>query len=437
MKQADNNKFGTRNYLYPLTTAVCIAVITGIIPYFTTDCIGKKLTIPYESPEMLIASDVLPEDLQFGENYQVRGKTASTADTKTDGFTHSFNIITPFGKFEAHSQAMVRKLIHEIKAISILREIKKTKSFSVALEKAGKSSYRGAKNLIWLAPDTVTGLPEGGLRSLSQSGELTKGDGEDQEKELDGILEDFGKLKRHYAYKLGVDPYSTNRGFQRELNSVSWAGLAGEAGVSLVTQPLKGTAGMVIERNYFFDKIEKIVRDNAPDELQRINREKLKEMGTEDSVIETFLNHPQYSPTRKTILVHSLAEMNGVKNRDQFIKQAILVQHEENAYIQQLNAEMMMSYHKNIKPFLELIPVQRSVVGYTADQTIVATYSLDHVYWTELTDLFVSEILELLKSPDYPAKQFILRISGKFSDRARTVLSDKGIILEENIERKI
>lgn len=435
MKQS--NKLKLRSSFNPLATMICFVAITGSLLYFTTDSIGQSLTFPYESPETLIASDVLPEDLQFGENYQVRGKTATTADTKTHGFTHSFDIISPFGRFEAHSQAMVQKMAHEIKTIRILSEIKKTKSFFVALENAGRSSYRGVNDLILHAPDTVTGLPEGGWRFLSHSGELTTGDGENQEKELNAMLEGFGKLKRQYAYQLGVDPYSTNRVLQRELNSISWAGFAGKAGVSLVTDPLKDTAGMMIVRTPFFENLETIVRDNTPEDLQHINREKLKEMGADDSVIETFLNHPEYSPTCKTIIVHALAEMNGVKNRDQFIKQAILAQHEENTFIQQRNAEMMMSYHKNIKPFLELIPVQRSVVGHTADQTIVATYSLDHVYWTELTDLFVSEVLALLKSPDYPAKQFILRISGKFSDRARMVLSDKGIILEENIERKI
>lgn len=437
MKRTDKARL--RYYLNPATRSLCIAVILGILPYFTTNCRGDTLTEPYmyETPEMFISSKVLPNNLLIGENYNVVGETQPILDTKTYGFTHRFEIISTFGRFEAHSQAMVRKRINEIKAISILREITKTDPYSDALKKADKSPYRGVKDLILHSPDTVTGLPESGREFLSQSGRLKTGDDKIPSKVLDNMLIDFGKLKRGYARMLSLDPYSKNRELQRELNRISWAAFAGETGLSLLTDPIQATQGMVFIHTPFFNEIAKIVYDNTPEDLQRINRKKLKEMGVEDSLTDKFLTHPKYSPTSRTIIVHALAEMDGVKSRDQFISQAILVDEEEIAFIQQLNAEMMMLYHKNIKPLLELIPVRSFVVGYTVDQNMVATFALDLVYWTEKSDRFVSEVLALMKSPDYPAKQFIFRISGKFSDRARRVLTDNGIVLEENIERKI
>ncbi len=91
-----------------------------------------------------------------------------------------------------------------------------------------------------------------------------------------------------------MDVYSSNKVLQKELNSVSWAGFASGAGISLIKKPLRGTEGMVIERTPFLDKIDKILLDNAPEELLLINQEKLKQMGVKEPVIKEFLSHPAY-----------------------------------------------------------------------------------------------------------------------------------------------
>jgi hypothetical protein len=58
---------------------------------------------------------------------------------------------------------------------------------------------------------------------------------------------------------------------------------------------------------------------------------------------------------------------------------------------------------------------------------------LDYVYWSEMTDLFVSEILLLSESEDRPVKRVNMWISGKFTPRAKKVLAAKGITLKENM----
>ena len=190
---------------------------------------------------------------------------------------------------------------------------------------------------------------------------------------------------------------------------------------------------MVIERTPFLDIMDKILLDNAPDELRLINQEKLKQMGVKEPVIKEFLSHPAYSPRNETILVHALAEMDGAKNRDQFIKQALLAEHEERALLYQQIAEMMYGYHKNVKPIRDLIPIRKLAVGYTAEQAIISMLPLDYVYWSEMTDLFVSEILLLSESEDRPVKRVNMWISGEFTPRAKKVLAAKGITLKENM----
>ena len=115
----------------------------------------------------------------------------------------------------------------------------------------------------------------------------------------------------------------------------------------------------MIERTPFLEEVEKMVLDNNPGELQLINRNKLKQIGVEDAVIEEFMKHPEYSPHNRTIMVHALANIDGAKNRDIFIKQAILAEDDEIALFYQYMAEMMYRYHNRVKPITEIIPVRK------------------------------------------------------------------------------
>ncbi len=55
------------------------------------------------------------------------------------------------------------------------------------------------------------------------------------------------------------------------------------------------------------------------------------------------------------------------------------------------------------------------------------------INWTELTDLFVSELSLLSESEDRPVTQVKMCISGNFTSTAREALTAKGITLKENM----
>jgi hypothetical protein len=234
---------------------------------------------------------------------------------------------------------------------------------------------------------------------------------------------------------LDVDVYSSNKVLQKELNRVAWAGFAGGVGVSLATMPVKKAsqaAFLAIKGTKFMYGMNQILLDNSPEDLRRINREKLQQIGVEDSIIEEFLQHPIYSPRNETIIVHALAAMKGAKNRDQFIKQANFAVYEEDAFFFQRIAEMMNNYHNNIESFTEIIPVRRAVVGYTAERSIVATLPMDYVYWTERADKGIEALLQL-ESLDRPVKSMKLFITGRLSPKTKLELMAKGIEYKENM----
>ncbi len=127
--------------------------------------------------------------------------------------------------------------------------------------------------------------------------------------------------------------------------------------------------------------------------------------------------------------------MVGIKNRDIFIKKAILVDNDEIAFIYQRMAEMTYDYHKNVKPVVEIIPVRKMVANYTSDQAIINILPIDNLYWSEPTDLFVSALLQLSESEDRPVTQVIMWISGKATSQAKEVLTARGIVIKENMWR--
>ncbi|MBC8550477.1 MAG: hypothetical protein H8D23_12600 [Candidatus Brocadiales bacterium] len=386
-------------------------------------------TAGYETPGILRASDILPPELLEGRHFDIH------EDVVTFGFTNFFTITSPYGTFDAEGEDMLRTRVHELDAIAALRDIKKSNAFGNAAKKAASSSVKGAWSLISHPVSTVSGVHKGMGRLLSRVGEMVKGERGDSEDSVTQELIGFSVVKRKYADKFGVDVYSSNEVLQKELNSVAWAGFAGGVGVSLATMPLKKASRAAfysVKGTKFIHGMNKIVLDYAPEDLRQINRDMLLQIGLEALVVEEFLRHPKFSPRHETIIVHALAELEGVKNRDQFIRQALHAETELDAFIFQRVAEMLYGYHINVVPLKEIIPLRRIAVGYTTDNVIVGTFPIDHLYWTERAALGL-EAVGQLHTVERPVKQTELWITGRLSPRARSEFEAKGLVVKEQI----
>ncbi len=92
------------------------------------------------------------------------------------------------------------------------------------------------------------------------------------------------------------------------------------------------------------------MRDNPPGALKGINRNKLEQMGLDDSLIEAFLDNYAYSPQERTLLIGELETMEGVKGRDMFIRRADVAADESMALYYRLVSQMMAAYHATVKP---------------------------------------------------------------------------------------
>ncbi|MCP4264787.1 MAG: hypothetical protein GY777_04295 [Candidatus Brocadiaceae bacterium] len=416
-------------YLDTRRVALCLAFTIGCLLIFTDYCRAQVSDQPvvYETPGILDAYEILPPELLEGEDFWVGRRVVSY------GLNNRYTINSHFGKFEANGEEMLRIREHEIKAIGGLREIKKTDAFGEAFKKAATSPLKGAQALITDPVDTVKGIPKGIGKFFGRIGEMTKGGRGDQEDGYAQELIGFAAIKRQYAHKFGVDVYSSNEVLQKDLNSVSWAGFAGGMTVTVGMMGIKSasnTAFLAVKGTQLTRSMNMILLDTSPEDLQKLNRKKMEEMGVRESVISEFLHNPAYSPRHKTILVQALAEMQGVKGREQFIKKALYAEYEEEAFLYQRMAEMLYGYHKHVKPIKELVPVRKFAVGYTSDQTVVATFPIDLLYWTELSDLG-SAALAKLDLTGRPIKETELWFTGSLTPKAMQELSARGLVIKE------
>ncbi len=408
--------------------ATCIVLSVFSMHLLPAVCLSQQTaTNEYEIPGILKASEILPPELLEGEHYKV------IDEVYTYDFTNRFTIVSSFGPFVVTGKDMLRIRIQEIIAIAALQEIKKTKAFRDAVGQAEMSPLRGARNLVVHPADTVTGIPKGVGRLLEPEDDMFTGNIKYRVTEE---MAGFFKLKQQHAHILGVDIYSTNKVLQKELNGVTWVKFASGMSIKLNMETFRGiynAAFFTDNDDEFAQNINQLVLDNTPENLGKLNRKILKQMGTREDVIETFLNHSIFSPRHQTFIVHALAGIEQAKNRDQFIIQANYAADEEGAFYFQRIAEMMYNYHKNVVAISEIIPVMKVVVGYTEEQSIVVTLPIDYAYWTERADRGTDSLSSVGYILDRPVKSMKIIISGKLSSRAKLELTAKGIETEEDM----
>ena len=409
----------------------------GVMLLLTMGCAGgpenvllqlPEVTTPpngYEMPQVLDARVILPPELLKSENHTVLDEVVPFR------YTRHFRITSPYGQFEAYGEDMLRTRVKEILALASLEEITQASAFAEGVKNAALSPFKFVWSLLTDPVETVTGVPQGLWRMMTRVSEMVTGERGNLEDSEGQELIGFSMVKRKLAYKLGVDVYSSNRVLQKKLNQVAWAGYVGNTATRLLTLPIGGPAGAVLTGTSWSSVTNELVRDNAPEDLRRMNRDKLVAMGVEDSVIEDFLSHPWYSPRHETILVQALTEMEGVKNRGKLLEVAVSAEFEEEALFFQRMAEMMAAYHRGRGVIVEIVEVPKGMVmAYTEDQTLVATVPVARLPWArEVAE--AADGVERWASKERQVQRVELWVSGGLSPRASDQFTARGTKIYE------
>lgn len=386
----------------------------------------------YEQSDSLDARHILPLDLLSSQHHTV-------LDTVTPfRFTFHFDITSPLGQFEAYGIDQLRTRVQEIHALAFIED--EVSLLGCVFEGAKNVILGPFKFLLGLLTDpaeTMLSVPKGLWRVATRLQEMATGTRGSLEEGTGKELIGFSTVKRQIANAFGVDVYSSNDVLQDKLNSLSWAGFAGDTGLRLATFPIAGPAGAVITGTSLSTTIGDFVRDYAPEDLRQLNRGKLHAMAIDDALIDAFLTHPWYSPRHETLLVHALADMDGVLHRSRFLEVAMTAEFEEEALFFQRLAEMLRAYHQHVAPLTEIVVIDTHlIVGYTTEHHLTAMLPVSHLPWRQEVEQ-AAEAISTWGSSGHEVEQIEVWLTGTATPRAYIQLLGKGFTLREDAGERL
>ncbi|CAN5764033.1 hypothetical protein BH09VER1_BH09VER1_50980 [soil metagenome] len=381
---------------------------------YAQDTPSAQSAPPFENPPILNASAILQPAYYQGTHFQVRNPVPTYAGA------NAYTIDSDFGVFQADGNDMLMRRVAEINAIAVLRQLSATKEFTAAAEKAVTSPLVAAQDLVTNPVGTISGVPKGIWKFLNQTGQSVKelGQGRQSDAAQGGPaanLLGFSKVKRQLALSLGVDPYSANPAFQKELNKVAWPAFAGgfvaNLGVAVASAGL-GTAGVALSSVSWSGHLNDLLLNNSPTDLRLLNLGLLLKMGVTRADANAFLNNNAFSPTTQTFLVDALAQLTSATGQAAFIQQATSSGDEQDALFYQKSAELMARLN-TLQPITLIAQFNGLPICQDALGVVIIPIQWDYVSWTPSAAQFLAA-LKATKFPT-PPTAYALVITGVVS----------------------
>jgi hypothetical protein len=281
----------------------------------------------------------------------------------------------------------------------------------------------------------LTGIPKGVFRifgNISTSLTETRSPSEDDRHKQMLLVSSY---KREYAYKLGVDVYSSNPVLQKELNKVGWAAAIGSLGLSAATMGAGSTTVSAVSTLRMTKSINDVLREEPPARLRIINEEKLLKMGVSEGLTKKYLDHPHFTPRHNTIIVECLNSLSNARGRSAFIEFALKTEDEQSANFFQHMAETTVGYHETVAPIMEIRVIGGMVLAKAKNETVLIPFPLDHGIWIEGADHIVKNLVAGYKTSGLGG-QLELWVAGTFSQMAKQQLKQAGIQVAENVDQR-
>jgi hypothetical protein len=397
----------------------------------------------YESPHTFKASQVLTQS-------QVKGPHHTVASTvKTDGYYYLFEVTTDYGPLEVEGRGMLLMRLHEVGALAELDEVSKSEVF---LKAAGTSVLNVGKGVTAAVKDpgaTAKGLGGGVKRFGTNLGRKAKRSGDKaldaatsdddaKQGEVSGDSASSGAAKagagmaysmlgvtsasRKWAQKVGVDPYTTNPILKKALADLGQIDAAGSiAGKVVVPIPpvVRGTAS-----------VGNMVWAKDPEEVLKLNEQKLKELGVGGDVIKELYLSKGLSLTMHTRLASALHAVR-VPGCADYVATAAEADTEREAAFFVEGAEMLSLLHAKT-PVVAVLSDSRAVVAKTKDGRAIALLPVDWVRWTEAYQKALDEVVKRVRS-ELGVTRLEVHLTGKMSATAKKEMGARGFKVVEGL----
>jgi hypothetical protein len=311
-----------------------------------------------------------------------------------------------------------------------MRKIETGDTAVEALKRSGQNSVTGAKNLLAHPVRTLGNAASMVEQLYTRTTGTVRRNASDTEESAFSQLVGLAKVKGEIANRFGVNMYSRNPMLQQELDRLARAAFLGGLSVQLATSVVSSFApvmgSVLLSTSGAARVLNEMINSTPPAEMWLQNKRKLQAMGiglSEDK-IENFLNRGVFSPAMQTILVASLEAMDGVNNRELFIKLALEVNSQSRArFITEL-AIMSAAFHQNVEPISEFIPMAKLLSAVTQAGVIQVFLPADYMIWSQQNARALDRIGNRTGGSNYDGAQ--LWMLGEISGIMRTHLLSKG-----------
>ena len=294
-----------------------------------------------------------------------------------------YELETTYGRFTIVGTHLLKTRVAELSALRRMEAFKRSKAFGDSAKRAIIAPIQGAKALIKNPVGTVRSTVRGFGDFFGNVGHSLFGGPSEQEEGTVKRLLGFDAMKRKLAYEFGVDPYTVFPPVKERLDEIAWSSVAGGLAIKVALAAVPGPAGGIVRVSGAANNMSKLVRDNPPSKLKKINAARLGRMGVHRSLAEVFLEHPKLSPSHKTHIVGYLERLGTIADRSIFIQRATLDQDEAVATFRQRQAEMMAGYHAKVAPVARILKLGQAPFLQRGDGVIVGLFPVDYVAWTE------------------------------------------------------
>lgn len=361
-------------------------------------------------PIMLQADQVLTNDLLKGKNYTV------DATVRNDGLINTYTLETEYGTVSAESTVELKMRIDELNALLVMEEIERTEVFKDAVVSGVKATGEGIVELVTSPIDTTTEMVKGIGQFLSNIGEALVSDDPDQDNVLKVAL-GYDAAKRKFAYEFGISPYSEYEPAMDRLGEIARSAVAGGMAPKVALAAVDHDLATIAQISGTMRGMQKLVRDNPPNKLRKINHDKLRDMQVSEELAEAILDNYNYDPYEETLLIGELETMQ-VIGRELFIRRATLVTEKSTAIYYRTLAQLIGSYHRKIEPVEAIVDTVGVINLQRKDGGRVLLTPVDHVFWTQKLAAKIDSFEQALDVDDVAISKE-LWLSGRIDPAAR------------------
>ena len=396
----------------------------------------------YEPPRGFKASELLTAAQGKGPHHTV------AVEVKADGYFHEFTIQSDYGAMDAEGESLLLARLNEVRALAELDKVSKSEVFVKA---AGESLANVGKGVAATVQDpgaTAKGVGKGLKRFGTNLGRKAKRTGEDVADSASKDDEDkpgepekstgdktadaagsagksvlgVNKAYRRWAQKVGADPYTSNELLKKKLTDIAEVDAAGAIATKVVVPipPVVSTTASV----------GGLVWGKDPEELLKMNEQRLKELGASEDAAKRFLRNKELSLTHQTRII---AALYAVKAKDSaaYVDAASEAKMEREAAFFAEGTEMMQRFHAKTS-VAAILPDARALVGKTADGRAIVFLPVDWIQWTAAFENAAREVGDRARK-ELGAMKLELHMSGRMSDVARKEMSSLGWTVVEGV----